>query len=350
VGRGRKASLLLGPALPVLVALLSGCNSALWHGIPSAFQEAPGASAWAYAPCAGAGAGDADGELLLRFAPAFVVEQGAADWNRIGTPFVRRRACAEWVRVDTAAPALYGQLRRERLGELPILQLVYRVHFDQLAFSWKYLFSLHRNAGLLVLVTLEERSLAPLFVTSVHTCGCWAAVTPTDQVPRAALPADWPAERLELAGENLPAVLAWPPGGRPVLGLRTRTHRVHALAAAAAPEGVPARALPLRPLDELHRLEVEGRPGETASLYYEGGYLEGYVRGAWPPLEGLTLGLLTLDPRLGMDRDFGPPEETGARFFTALAPWRREETRLDRFGPYLARLGFDLAALAAREP
>jgi hypothetical protein len=134
-----------------------------------------------------------------------------------------------------------------------------------------------------------------------------------------------------------------------VLGLRTRTHRVHALGTAAA-DGELQRALPLRRLDELYRLAVEDRPGETSSLYYQGGYLEGYVRGAWAPLEGLTLGLLTLDPRLGMDRDFGPPEETGARFFTALAPWRREETRLDRFGPYLAELGFDLAALAARGP
>jgi hypothetical protein len=311
------------------------------HGLATVCRSAPSPAPWTYAPAVEPSGTEQD--LLARFAPCFVVEEGAAPWNLIGTPTLARRAGVERARVDTARAVLYAEARRERVGAREVHQLVYRIHFDQLAPTPATFLSMHRNAGLLVLVTVDREALVPLVVTTVHTCGCWLAVQPTTALAGAALPVDWPAVHLAVAGETLRARLAVPDAGeRFVVALRTRSHRVHDVRVAdprtLATEN--ARALPLHAVEELRRLPIAGTRGETGSFFYTRGYLRGYVRGAWVPLEGLTLGLLTLDPRLGMDRDFGDPDETGARFFTALAPWKREASRLDRFGRALGALGF----------
>jgi hypothetical protein len=332
-----------------------GCNSALPHGIATAFRATPGEGPWSYAPRADVAepvAGETEA-LLVRFAPAFVIEEGEAEWNRIGTPTLHRRAGIERARVDPRRAALYAEARSERIGAREVWQLVYRIHFDQLAPTWKYVASLHRNAGLLVLVTVDRASAEALAVSTVHTCGCWLAVVPTDALAPDALPRDWPAGRQEVHDESLPARIGVPvsTGGadeRFVVHLASRSHRVRDVVLARP--GADARVLPLVPMDALRSLPVDGVPGATGSFFHEAGFLRGHVKGAWAPLEGLTLGLLTLDPRLGMDRDFGDPEVTGARFSTALVPWRREETRLDRFGRALEELGFRTAAFAPAAP
>jgi hypothetical protein len=334
-------------------ALASGCNTALVHGFATAFEEPlPPPTPWRYVPAAAAEDLGPDGALLARFAPEFVIASGEAEWNRIGTPTLRHRTGVERARVEPAHPALFAEVRRELVGTRPVLQLVYRVHFDQFFPTWRTLLALHRNAGLLVLVTVDEASERPLCVTTVHACGCWVALQPTTALAAEALPRAWPAGELEVHGETLAARLAVPAAGeRYAVHLRSGTHRVHDVSVASDRERPPAgappiRALPLRPMAALRALPVEGRPGEHASFFYERGYLAGHVKGAFAPLEGLTLGLVTLDPRLGMDRDFGAPDETGARFSTSILPWKREATRLDRFGRSLEELGFRVAAFA----
>jgi hypothetical protein len=354
-GRVSPAALPAGltAALALCAALAAGgCNSALFHGLALAIEESPDPRPWSYAPSAAEPAQSptdvTEPEVaarLARFAPVFEIEGGEADWNRIGTPTLRRRAGHDRARVDTARATLYAEERAETVGARSVHQLVYRVHFDAFEPTLATVASMHRNAGLLVLVSVDAESEVPLCVSTVHTCGCWLALSPTEALASEALPDDWPDETVEVHGEELPARIAVPRAGeRFLVRLRSGTHRVHDVAVGPAPDG--ALALELRPMAELRALPVEGAPGATASFFYERGYLEGYVKGAWAPLEGLTLGLLTLDPRLGMDRDFGDPEETGARFFTALAPWKREATRLDRFGRALEELGFHPQAFA----
>jgi len=339
------------PALLAGLALLGGCSS-LGHGLATALGPAPHPAPWRYEPAGEPSIapsielGDARvAELLARFAPAFVIEAGEAEWNRIGMPTLTRRAGIERARVDPARAALFAEVHEEEVGGRLVDQLVYRIHFDQLAFTRASPLAMHRNAGLLVLIGVDRASGLPLTVTSVHSCGCWLALQPTEALAPAALPEDWPAETQSLWGEELAARLPVPAEGqRYVVHLRSGIHRVSAVRVGAADP--LARPLPLRPMAELRALPVEGRPGERASFFYEAGYLEGFVKGAWVPLEGLTLGLLTLDPRLGMDRDFGDPRETGARFSTAIVPWKRERTRLDRFEAALAEQGFRVEAFA----
>jgi hypothetical protein len=79
-------------------------------------------------------------------------------------------------------------------------------------------------------------------------------------------------------------------------------------------------------------------------MFYGSGPLKGKVRGAWNPFEGLTVfGLVSLDPTVGMDKDFGDPEQTGTPFYTMLRFWKHGASRLDRFEVLLTELGYDVS-------
>jgi hypothetical protein len=61
--------------------------------------------------------------------------------------------------------------------------------------------------------------------------------------------------------------------------------------------------------------------------------------------EGLTAGLLSLDPILGTDKDFGDLRIRGAKFYTSLLPWERDISRLDRMEPLLHKRGSRVAEI-----
>lgn len=295
-------------------------------------------------PTADAGAG-AEAARLACFAPVFEIAEGARELNRIGTPRIRLRRGRERVDVDADRPTLFAETRKDCICGRDVIHLVYRIHFTKLPFTTAVFFERHRNAGLLTLVTLDAASGEPLFLTTVYTCGCYRALIPTEAFPRHALPERWPAHAMKVFGKTLPSVVSCARAGesRWVIALASRTHRVEAIR--IAPEPADGIAIPLAPIDDLRRLPVEGAPGRTSSFFHTRGFLKGHVRGAWSPIEGLTAGLLLLDPLLGMDKDFGDAELTGTRFYTGLLPWQREVSRLDRFEPLLKSLSFRLDAL-----
>lgn len=304
----------------------------------------------AYEPIRGESRGRAEAALLLQYAPVFVIQASEQPVNRIGTPEIRSVGSHERVWVNPATPAIYAEVRRERIGETPVLQLLYRVHFRAVPLASKVFFEAHRNAGVLAIVTLRERDREPIFFTTVHTCGCFLALLPTDALPRAALPKDWPRDVKRVTGKTLPAIVEAPAPGRRrvVLWLEPKTHRVERIETRANLPDAARAAVPLRPMAELHRLPVRGSEGRRASFFYTSGPLRGYVRGAWSPIEGLTAGLLLLDPRLGSDKDFGDPRVTGTKFSTSIWPWERDSSRLDRMGMLLKKDGFNLARLSGK--
>ena len=60
-------------------------------------------------------------------------------------------------------------------------------------------------------------------------------------------------------------------------------------------------------------------------------------------MEGLTVfGFVSLDPTVGMDKDFGDPEQTGTPFYTQLSFWKHDRSRLDRIDRLLRVRGFRL--------
>lgn len=282
--------------------------------------------------------------LLRCYAPIFVLGQGERSYNRIGTPEILLESGREKVRVDPDVPAVFTEVRRDRIGEKDVLQLLYRVHFTRLAFKPSVFYEMHKNVGVLAIVTLQEPQRTPILLTTVYTCGCYRVLLPTKLFPREALPLDWPQEVKKFFGATLPATLTHPepPGSRFVLRLASKTHRVIGIETLPdLPAGLRVE-LPLRPMEDLRRLPVSGKEGTSGSFFYTDGPLKGHVRGAWSPIEGLTVGVLLLDLTLGMDKDFGDPEITGTPFYTSLLPWRRQVSRLDRFDALLRYLGFRL--------
>src|SRR5688572_16864111 len=121
-----------------------------------------------YRPAAGQGC-DAPASLsaearLACYAPAWVIEEAERSYNRIGTPRIR----GAWtgglrVRVAAQAPALFAEVREDRLAGRPVQQLIYRAHFEKIPFklSWTF-FEAHRNPGLLAIVTVDTESGVPL--------------------------------------------------------------------------------------------------------------------------------------------------------------------------------------------
>ena len=59
-----------------------------------------------------------------------------------------------------------------------------------------------KNVGVFVVVTLDELA-RPVLVTTVHTCGCYGAIVPTDYLRPDALPEHWTGQPLDVYGERL---------------------------------------------------------------------------------------------------------------------------------------------------
>lgn len=300
-------------------------------------------------PCAGDPWHDR-AALLACFAPIWIAPGAERDFNRVGTPVAAPGD--SWIgsgvaiRVDPDRPTVYASARDERIGERDVIQLVYRVHFTRIPWSWSWhFFEAHRNAGLFALVTLDAHTLEPLLVTTVHTCGCYLAVVPTAAFPAAALPHDWQPDRQRVFGKSLPARIAPPEPGvsRIAIALEPGSHRVVDVDVRADVPANGARPLALADLDALRTLRAED--GSVHSFYYASGPLKGHVKGAWNPLEGLTIfGLVALDPSVGMDKELGDPAQTGTPFYTQISFWKQGASRLDRFGALLAGRGFRLDA------
>ena len=281
-------------------------------------------------------------QRLRCYAPVFVVEESQDAYNRIGSP----RLTYGWtgglrVHVDPARPALYAEIREDQVAGVAVQQLVYRVHFEKIPLRFsRYFFEAHRNPGLLFVVTLDAARGVPLFVTLAHTCGCYTVILPTGDADAAWHPADR-GDTVRIYGQTLPSRLpAFTPRERLHVTIAPYGHRVSDVRVAA--ESSTSRVeLPLLPLGRLRSMPVEGGAGEHGSIFYTSGLTRGHVRGAWNPMEGLTIfGLVSLDPRVGMDKDFGDPAQTGTRFYTQLRFWAHDRTRLDRFESTLREFGF----------
>ncbi|MEO8191706.1 MAG: hypothetical protein ABI682_15340 [Acidobacteriota bacterium] len=325
---------------------LSAASAFVFAGVLTAGAAEAADHTWTPAACTAADAASRDDTALLRcFAPVFVVEEGNRSFNRIGTPALYRTGGRDRARIDTETPAVFTEARRDAIGGTRVLHLVYRVHFEKLAFKPSVFFERHRNVGVLAIVTLREADSAPILLTTVYTCGCYRIILATDLLDDAALPPGWRRGKRS-AGHDLPARLTAPRPGesRYVIRLTSKAHRLAGVetspVSAGAEESSARTPLPLREMKDLHRLPVEGTTAEIGSFFYTRGWKRGHVRGAWSPIEGVTAGLLLLDPMLGMDKEFGDPEETGTRFYTSLLPWRRDASRLDRYEPLLRLLKF----------
>ncbi len=289
-----------------------------------------------------------DGTLLARHAPV-IVTPAAPAYNRIGSPAVRRnRLGRPEVYVDHRRPAFYVRQRSFEMGGARFTNLIYRIHFERVPY-------LHltsgNNSGLLVVITLSSDG-RPLLVTTVHTCGCYLAFVPTSYLPPSAWPAGWNPQGQRVFGIRLPGRLDYPadfrPTLRPLVVLRGATHRVTDLRLAdlATGEGLAPYGrehIPLRPVTDLDRLPLPDGEGVT-SFFHETGPSRGYVKNAFKPFELLLMSWWVLDPHVGMDKRYGPRDETGTVFYTSMWPWYRKASDMWEFPAFLDFWGWKLGS------
>ena len=280
-------------------------------------------------------------DLVLRWAPAFLVYNPGQAYNRIGRPRAGLDTQGwERVEVDPDQPAIYHQETSFRTDRGAYANLVFRVHFAATPWSLlPFFIGSGQSMGLLVVLTLDSAG-RPLLVTTLGTCGCYVASLPTDLLPPEALPADWSGRPLEVYGERLPARLDL--GGlknpRLVVTIRPGEHRVMDLAFREDGRlGTNRRQTPLAPDSDLERLPLPD--GRVTSFFHQGGPLKGHVKGAWKPWETILLGIISLDGLVGMDKDYGP---TGNPFYTSLKPWARQDSDLWDFPRFLKYWGWRL--------
>ena len=112
----------------------------------------------------------------------------------------------------------------------------------------------------------------------------------------------------------------------------TQVRDLYELVSAPVAPMAQLKRLPLAPLDD----------GTTTSLYHEEGSARGYVKNAFKPFELLLMSWWVLDARVGVDKEYGPAEETGTVFYTSLRPWKRKDSDMWPFADFLAFWGWRL--------
>ena len=282
----------------------------------------------------------------VRWAPVFIVHEYAERYNRIGRPTVRQEADkSQEVFVDPEYPTIYFMQRQFTTQRGSYTNLIYRIHFPEIPFSLiPFNLSAGDNVGLMTVITLDGKG-HPVLVSTVHTCGCYKAIVPTNYLPQDAFPKDWTGRPLAVYGERLPAVLDFGQTPSPLLliHLRPEVHRVMDI------EIIPAEQLSsdryhrfwmkMEAMDVLNRLPADDG---TASFYYQKGLLKGHVKGAIKPWETLLMSWISMDLFVGMDKAYADPAVSGNPFYTSLKPWRRSDSNMWDFRRFLHYWGWRL--------
>lgn len=289
-----------------------------------------------------------DGNPAARHAPIFVPENFSASYNRVGTPKARRDERGNVrVYVDPATPVVYVQQQSFATPRGSFINYIYRVHLPEVPLSWiPFHLTAGPNGGLIVIVTVDE-SDRPLLITTVHTCGCYLALVPTQFYPDDALPRDWPTDTQAVYGERLPArlTIATKPEvfERLAVWLRDGTHRIMHLEAIDARQLATAyQTIPMEMRNEQELLSLPLPDGSTTSFFYEEGRKRGYVKNTRKPFELLLMSWWALDLNVGVDKRLGPADEVGAVFYTSLKPWARNQSDMWNFSAFLKFWGFSL--------
>jgi hypothetical protein len=280
------------------------------------------------------------------WAPAFIVYGHADRYNRIGRPTAQLDDQGrEKISIDTDAPVVYFMKRFFKTETAVYTNLMYRIHFPKIPYRFiPFNLTAGKNVGLMVVVTLNAEKL-PVLVTTVHTCGCYKAIVPTQHLPKGALPENWGSGRLNVYGETLPSLLQYHTSASPQLlvHLRPGVHRVMNLEirdsrVLSSPHYNVIR-MKTEPLSQLERLPLKDG---TTSFYHTAGVLKGHVKGSVKPLETLFMSLISLDLFVGTDKAYAHSAETGNSFYTSLKPWRRRDSDMWDFARFLSYWGWRL--------
>jgi len=283
---------------------------------------------------------------LHHFSPVIVTPDDYAH-NRIGKVVATRtNEKKNNVSIDPNTPIFYTSEQTFRTETQTYRNLIYRFHFSSVPFSlMPFYLTSGNNVGLMVIVTLDELS-RPVLVTTVHTCGCYFAITPTNYLASSALPDNWTSTQT-VFGETLPGMIHFPikdtHESKPVIYLRADIHRVMDISIEQTQtlnNVYKVQTTHFMPIETLKKLPLND--GTNTSFYHTSGFHQGYVKGAFKPWEFLLMSWWALDWHIGSDKEYGPKEQTGTVFYTSLKPWAREQSDLWEFEQFLRYWGWKL--------
>lgn len=283
--------------------------------------------------------------LVQRYAPIFVVEHDEESFNKIGTPSARvnERGKAD-VYVDASHPTIYTEVETFETERERYTNLIYRIHFERNPFTLIPLnVGAGKNVGAITVVTLNSRE-EPVWLTTVQSCGCYHAIVPTDYLPEESYPEQWNKDGIEVYGEALPGLLALkdaPEDARIAISIRSGSHRCMGIDVESASQlrtrlaVVPAASADVTALKALPLPD-----GATTTFYHTEGHRKGLVKGAYKPMETALFGLWAWDHNVGQDREYGPKEEAGRRFYTTLFFKHKKDSDMWHFARYLEHNGW----------
>jgi hypothetical protein len=288
--------------------------------------------------------------LLARFAPVFLVENDQIPHNRIGTPIAwKDQGGTIRLSINPDQPAIYSQQISFQTGKGAYTNLIYRMHFQETpsTLSPFYLTS-GKNVGLLVIITINTQE-QPVLITSVHTCGCYLAFTPTSFLPPESLPDDWNKTTQEIYGESLPGLLTLTPApsndnGIPRIAVTIRgdTHRVMRITQEDELNLVGRHKAVITPLLPMQALQAIAVDGTTTSFFETDGARKGYVKESSKPRERLFMSWWTMDWHIGEDKAYDPGNNSGTTFHTSTKFWEREQSDMENFPQFLRYWGWHL--------
>lgn len=276
-------------------------------------------------------------------APAFLVQEPAEAFNKIGKPGIRDVPGEHpAVFVAPEQPAIYYEEQVFQTAKGHYTNLVYRIHFPEVPLGWDRInLTAGRNPGLLVIYTFDDRRTL-LLVTTVHTCGCYLAFLPTEALAAEAYPPGWPAGRQTVYGYTLPSVINLPrqeSDDRLVFTLASQTHRIRdiGLFGRDEREALPAQEMALLPMRDLYALPYRQR---TTPFFETSGDKAGYVKDSMKILERLFLSWLALDLHVGEDKAYSVLDDSGIPFYTSLKFWARNASDMKDFPQFLSYWGW----------
>jgi len=315
-----------------VLLLLTGCANLAWQ---------PDRPRVAYLP-------EYRDDVFSQYMPIIVVDNPSQTYNQIGYPVAAFNAKGEVdVSISTDMAVAYVGRREFRTKKAEYTNLIYRIHFQQVPFSLlPFNLTAGNNVGLIFIVTLNSDKQAVL-LTTVHTCGCFVAVVPTDYLAHKFYPKNWSLHQQTVFGAQLPGVLQYPRNEEnlyhPVIYLGDATHRVIHIDVQSdteITENYVHKKLQVVPLKNLENLQLPN--GETVSLFEEKGLRIGYVKGSLKPFEFLFMSWWAFDARIGEDKMYGDHSETGTVFYTSLKPWARQQSDMWDFSGFLEYWGWNL--------
>lgn len=284
---------------------------------------------------------------IRRHLPFFIIENSLEEHNRIGTPSAKKgENSINRIFINNKIPTIYAETRRFNSEKDSYTNLIYRIHFEKIPFSlFPFYLGSGKNVGLIVVVTLNRKSV-PVLYTTVHTCGCYLAFIPTSYMPQDAYPDNWNIKRQNVYGEVLPGLLNFKDTllseTITAIEIRNNTHRVKDIYRTSRDSFINYKTAvaEVQPLGLLQYIS-QGSEGST-SFFEESGKSAGYVKGSYKPWEMFLMSWWALDWRVGQDKKLGRDNEDGPKFYTSLKPWARSDSDMRLFFTFLKYWGWKL--------